>query len=321
LKKLSELHEIEQLTQFKDSLFQCNKLIHVSDHKNNYPLWGFRIGTEDPYAPCLGLFGGVHGLERVGTQVVTHYLDTLLKQLKWDHQLRDMFKHCRIISIPLINPIGMAHHTRSNYNGVDLMRNSPAQGKPGLGLPLLSGQRYSNKIPWYRGQQGAPLEPEAQAVVDFVKKYMFESKSSISIDFHSGFGLKDRLWYPWAKSKEDFPHFNQVQNLIHLLDETLPFHIYKTETQSASYIINGDLWDHIYMEKEKNQNFSKNTYIPWTLEMGSWMWVKKNPLQLFSKGGLFNPVKSHRFERTMRRHILMINFFLKAVQNPHAWTS
>lgn len=318
MKEFSEMRDIRELAKVSDDLIQCEELTRVSFKGQSYPVLGFKIGSDDPKAPCLGLFGGVHGLEKVGTHVVTNYLNSLFKQLKWDQKLRDQYKNFRLVSIPLINPGGMANNNRSNPNGVDLMRNAPIDGDQ-KGLPLLSGHRISNLLPWYRGEEQAKMEVETQAVCDFVNKYMFNSKTAMSIDFHSGFGMRDRLWYPWGRTQNDFPHIKQVQNIIDLLDETLPYHIYITEPQSASYIINGDLWDYLYAEKEKMSDLHENIFIPWTLEMGSWMWVKKNPIQIFSRGGLFNPIKSHRFERTMRRHLLMINFFQRATQNANAW--
>ncbi|MGZ3809736.1 MAG: zinc carboxypeptidase, partial [Bacteriovorax sp.] len=76
---------------------------------------------------------------------------------------------------------------------------------------------------------------------------------------------------------------------------------------------------HLFLEFEKTQ--SQNIFIPWTLEMGSWIWLKKNPMQLFSKTGLFNPVAPHRYQRTMRRHYILIEFFTRLAQNPiTAWT-
>ena len=49
-----------------------------------FPLVGFSIGNQDPEAPTLGLIGGVHGLERIGSEVVLAYLGSLLERLAWD---------------------------------------------------------------------------------------------------------------------------------------------------------------------------------------------------------------------------------------------
>ena len=69
----------------------------------------------------LGVVGGVHGLERVGTHVVLSYLTTLVQLLQWDTLLRSSLERTRIVLVPLVNPGGMARRRRSNPDGVDLM--------------------------------------------------------------------------------------------------------------------------------------------------------------------------------------------------------
>jgi hypothetical protein len=60
--------------------------------------------------------------------------------------------------------------------------------------------------------------------------------------------------------------------------------------------------------------------LPFTLEMGSWNWVKKNPIQLFSFLGPFNPVKPHRIRRTLRRHLPLLDFLLQVLSSSEHWT-
>lgn len=311
-----ELNAIKDLTSFEDPLVRCKEITRVHHNGNSFPIHSFEIGSLDLKAPVLGLFGGVHGLEKVGTQVVVTYLSSLFKQLSWDEELRRSLEKFRIVSIPLINPWGMYYHRRANLNGVDLMRNSPSKTLEKTKY-LVSGQRISNKLPWYQGQDGAVMEMELQAVVDFVKKTIFETKCAISVDFHSGFGLRDRLWYPYARTLTPFKHIVEMENLEVLLNETHPHHIYKIEPTSESYTIQGDAWDYLYDEYLKEN--PDGVYLPLTLEMGSWIWVKKNPLQIFKRGGLFNPLKSHRYDRTMRRHITLIKFLFRAVGSSKAW--
>ena len=320
MKELHELKLIRELTHFKDDLIDHFEIARVNVEANSFPIIGFSIGSKRKDVPVLGLFGGVHGLEKVGTHVVITYLHSLFKQLSWDMQLRKTFEEFRIVSIPCINPGGMSMNKRSNPNGIDLMRNSPTECEEDLPTPILSGHRISPAIPWYRGEEGQEMEVESKALIDFVKEQMFEAPAAISVDFHSGFGMKDRLWFPYAYTRDEFPRIKEVQNLKDILDETHPHHIYHIEPQWASYTISGDLWDHLFLEHQKDEKYKNNIFIPWTLEMGSWIWVKKNPLQLFSAVGLFNPIKAHRYDRTMRRHILLIKFLFKAVRNYPSWS-
>lgn len=318
LKDLHEMGLIRELCHLEDDLIQTHELGRVNVKSNSFPIIGFTIGSQDPSAPTLGLFGGVHGLEKVGSHVVLAYLSSLFKQIKWDQELREILKVSRIVSIPLINPGGMFLSWRANPRGVDLMRNAPVDCEVPFPTFLVSGHRLSNKIPWYRGEADH-LEIESEALVDFVKNHMFQSKAAVSIDFHSGFGVKDRLWFPYAKTNRPFSRIKEVQSLKDLLDEVMPYHIYHIEPQFASYNISGDLWDYLFDMHEAQETPQKNIFIPWTLEMGSWIWVRKNPLQIFKAEGFFNPVKAHRYDRTMRRHMRLIDFMFRAVRNFSSW--
>ncbi|MDO9183369.1 MAG: DUF2817 domain-containing protein [Bacteriovorax sp.] len=317
-----ELEKIEKLRNTISEISNTDEtirgLIHTSvletiHYKGElYPIYSFVIGSSDKTAPTLGLFGGVHGLERVGSQVVIGYLKSLVAQMRWDRALCESLKHYRIVSIPIINPVGMKHLKRSNGNGVDLMRNAPVEAELGPKYKLYRGHRISPKLPWYRGAINSPMQTEAQILINFVKEEMYSSQFSLCIDFHSGFGLRDRLWFPYAKSVEVFQKKKEVDSIADLFKKTHPHHIYKIEQQSDSYTTHGDLWDYMFDQ-------APNLFIPWTLEMGSWIWLKKNPMQLFNKLGFFNPIVGHRYQRTMRRHHVLIDFFSRLIQNVDAW--
>lgn len=45
------------------------------------------------------------------------------------------------------------------------------------------------------------------------------------------------------------------------------------------------------------------------------MWVKKNPRQVLSRQGLFNPLIRHRQHRVLRRHATLLEFFMRAAFN------
>lgn len=47
------------------------------------------------------------------------------------------------------------------------------------------------------------------------------------------------------------------------------------EPQSQQYLTHGDLWDHLYLRALTGH--PGHLFLPLTLEMGSWLWVKKNP--------------------------------------------
>ncbi|MEM7436003.1 MAG: M14 family zinc carboxypeptidase [Myxococcota bacterium] len=309
---LPELDQLEALIERLGQRAEVRTLAKVE----GLPIYGLEMGSANVTAPCLLLVGGVHGLERIGTSVVLAYLGTLAEKLHWDALTRDALARSRVVAIPLLNPVGMRAGTRCNGNGVDLMRNGPSHGN-GTGSFLVGGQRLSPLLPWFMGDEGR-LETEAEALIEFVRARVLPARTAIALDVHSGFGFVDRLWFPYAWSARPFPNTAEVYALYELLNQTLPHHIYETEPQSRAYTIDGDLWDHLY---DESRNDDGRLFLPMTLEMGSWTWVRKNPRQLFSLPGSFNPVKRHRLQRTLRRHLLLIDFLHRATIGHEVWAS
>lgn len=314
---LPELADLERLIHLSDSPYlKVRKLDSIFYHGEELPIYGLILGPDDNSIPTFMLTGGVHGLERVGTLVVLSYISSFLEQLKWDEEYMRRLEHCRIISIPLINPVGMALLRRGNGNGVDLMRNAPIDADDDWPF-LVSGHRISSRLYWYRGQLNAAMEKEARVIEKFIKHELFPCPFAMGLDVHSGFGFVDRLWYPYAKTVNPFPDEQTAQRLKRLFRKTYPYHSYKVEPQSVHYTTHGDLWDYFYDTFKKDN--PDRLYIPWTLEMGSWRWAKKNPAQIFTLLGLFNPIKTHRVNRVLRGHLLMIDFLYKATSNYKNW--
>jgi hypothetical protein len=315
--ELPELDHLETLLSDLSRWGRCEVLATVSAYGRNYPIHSIVLGTADPASPILLFVGGVHGLERIGTNVVLSYMHTLAERLEWDEISQRTLDQSRIAFVPLLNPIGMARRSRANGNGVDLMRNAPPA--PGSeGTLFLGGHRLTAELPWYMGADGAPMEVEAQALCEFARRELFQSPSVLSLDVHSGFGMIDRLWFPYARSRLPFPGLCEAYRLHLLLDRTLPHHVYRMEPQAQAYTIKGDLWDFLY--DEYRQRMPDGSFLPLTLEMGSWLWVKKNPLQALSTLGSFNPMVPHRMRRTLRRHLLLFEFLHRAACSPAAWS-
>lgn len=281
------------------------------------PLIGASFGSEDPEAPVLALFGGVHGLERIGAQVVLAYMSSFGDLILWDRLLQEALKHIRIVFFPMVNPLGMFHVTRSNPNGIDLMRDSPVESEEATSL--VGGHRISPRLPWYRGVVGKGLESETQAVLDFCQSEIFQSKRAIALDFHSGFGSIDRIWFPFARSKKPFPHLAELHALKDAFERTHPNHPYQIEPQAKSYTTHGDLWDHAYDLFYQQPDNGEKIFLPLAVEMGSWLWVKKNPMQLFYALGPFNPMKPHRLRRILRRHNTMLDFMIRSLVSHEIW--
>lgn len=281
----------------------------------DFPIHTVTLGNPDPRCPGIGYFGGVHGLERIGTDVVLSYLRSLVGRLSWDRSLHRLLEEVRLVFMPIVNPGGMWASTRANPRGVDLMRNAPVQASERVPY-LLGGQRLSAGLPWYRGREGDALETESQALCETVQRELLPRPFSLALDCHSGFGLSDRLWFPYAHTRRPMPHLPEMQALAAIFEQTHLHHTYVIEPQSVQYLAHGDLWDHLYLQACEDP---ARTFLPLTLEMGSWLWVKKNPRQLFSRKGIFNPVISHRQQRVLRRHLSLLDFLARAACSHAQW--
>lgn len=314
---LPEIQQIEKKIAELGDKARSEILAYSASGDQRLPIYKITFGNPDPQAPVLGIVGGVHGLERIGAQVCVSLLSSLSELSQWDESLQQTLQKIRIFFIPTVNPIGILNKTRCNPQGVDLMRNAPVDAdNPQF---LLGGHRYSRKLPWYRGAEGAPMELEAQTLVDCIQQEIAQSRLAITLDLHSGFGLQDRLWFPYAKTVKPYPDLHLCHALKELLDRTYPHHFYRFEPQAQNYTTHGDLWDYLYDNHRAVP--APGVYVPLCLEMGSWLWVKKNPWQIFSAEGPFNPLKGHRHKRTLRRHNTLMEFLIRAVSSPQAWAS
>ncbi|HKX42241.1 MAG TPA: M14 family zinc carboxypeptidase [Burkholderiaceae bacterium] len=280
------------------------------------PVLAITLGNPDPSVPAAGFFGGVHGLERIGAEVVIAHLASLVMRLRWDSSLHRQLEALRLVFMPIVNPGGMAQSTRANPNGVDLMRNAPVDAEHPVPF-LIGGQRQSSRLPWYRGAAGAPMEAESEAVCRIVERELLARPFSMVVDCHSGFGTRDRVWFPYAHTARPIPHLADLHAFQRILDDAHPHHRYIVEPQSRQYLAHGDLWDHLYLRALAQR--PESTFLPLTLEMGSWLWVKKNPRQLFSRHGIFNPLIEHRRERVLRRHTVWLDFVMRATQSHARW--
>ncbi|HXG28841.1 MAG TPA: M14 family zinc carboxypeptidase [Nevskiales bacterium] len=310
-----ELETLQRLVDRAGAAARADTLAEIETPRGRLPLICLELGSEAPDAPAVGFFGGVHGVERIGSQVLLAYLHALVERLGWDESLAAMLARVRLVFVPIVNPGGMLLGTRANPAGVDLMRNAPVEADPGVPR-LLGGQRLSPSLPWYRGGAGEPMQPEAQALCALVERRLLGQPFSLTLDCHSGFGMRDRIWFPYARTREPVACLPEIYALRSMFRSTHPFHgIYVIEPQSRQYLAHGDLWDYLYDRSDK----AARTYIPLTLELGSWIWVKKRPLQLFSTLGLFNPIAPHRLHRALRRHLTLLDFLVRAAISHHRW--
>jgi hypothetical protein len=276
----------------------------------------YTVALGDPGAPAaVGFFGGVHGLERIGSDVVIMWLHSLVVRLRWDSTLHSLLERVRLVFMPIVNPAGMLRGTRANPNGVDLMRNSPVESQDNVPF-LVGGQRISAGLPWYRGGRGHPMETEGTALCELVERELLGRPFSLALDCHSGFGVRDRIWFPFAHRRSPIRHLAQLHALHQIFEQSNSHHPYIFEPQSRQYLAHGDLWDYLYLRACERDDI---LFLPLTLEMGSWLWVKKNPRQLFSRHGMFNPLIAHREQRVLRRHLPLLDFLTRCAAAATLW--
>lgn len=280
------------------------------------PVYSISLGNPSPDVPAMGFFGGVHGLERIGAEVVIAYLHSVVMRLQWDATLHTQLQSMRLVFMPIINPAGMAMGTRANPRGVDLMRNAPIDALDSVPF-LVGGQRYSAGLPWFRGHQGDAMEAENQALCEIVHTELLSHPFSMALDCHSGFGARDRIWFPYAHTREPITHLAEMQALQRIFTQTYSNHAYVFEPQSLQYLAHGDVWDYLYQQSCQTAG---RVFLPLTLEMGSWLWIKKNPGQIFSRGGIFNPLTAHRQHRVLRRHLSLLDFLARASCSHARWS-
>ena len=316
LPKLPELDALERIIELGADLLQSRVACEVNlPQGGSYPVHVVTLGNPSPAVPAVGYFGGVHGLERIGAEVVIAYLQNLVMRLQWDSTLHKQLESVRLVFMPIVNPGGMALGTRANPNGVDLMRNAPVDAVEKVPF-LVGGQRISSGIPWYRGPQGHPMQLESQALCDVVQAELLTRVFSVSVDCHSGFGSRDRIWFPYAHTRAPIANLAEMHALRSIFVQSNSHHRYIIEPQSLQYLAHGDLWDYLYLQSATQ---TKRVFLPLTLEMGSWLWVKKNPRQLFSRHGMFNPLIEHRQQRVLRQHQLLLDFLSRAACGHSLW--
>jgi hypothetical protein len=313
---LPELQQIEAIIQQGNTPHLRSKVLcRVPCGDDALPVYALTLGNNAQDIPCVTYVAGIHGLERIGTQVVIAFLEGLLERLKWDRALTETLQQVRINVLPIINPVGMLRNTRSNGQGIDLMRNAPVDSYEKTIL-LAGGHRISSLLPWYRGRTNEPMQPEAQALCDFIAQEVLPAPFSLVLDCHSGFGFHNQIWFPYARSRrEPIKHLKEVCNLRNLFMQTYPHQDYLFEPQSQHYLAHGDLWDFLYLKSLE----SGNIFLPLTLEMGSWRWIRKNPLQLRQLQGLYHPIKPHRLNRVLRSHLILMEFLLHAALSYQNW--
>ena len=117
--------------------------------------------------PRVRISGGIHGNEKITTEVLIRFIDYLLSEYtNGNTDIVSIINSRYIVMIPVLNTDGYVNWTRYNSNGVDLNRNFSrgwSDEGSGHGITFFS-------------------EPESQAIRDYSQAIRFTS----SVTFHSG---------------------------------------------------------------------------------------------------------------------------------------
>lgn len=244
---------------------------------------------------CPQPVGGVHGLERIGAEVVIAYLQSLVTRMRWDSTLHRQLESVRLVFMPLVNPGGMLRGTRANPAGVDLNCNAPVDADDRVPW-LVGGQRASPNLPWYRGAAGNPDAARGAGAVRVGMDELLSRPFSIAIDCHLGFGTRDRLWFPYAHTRAPVRHLAEMhalQDIFWPRAPAAPLH-HRTAEQPVP-----GAWRPLgFFAPGSRQARRRRPCLP-AAHAGDGLLAlgQENPRQLFSRHGIFNPLIQHRQER------------------------
>jgi predicted deacylase len=310
-----EYLELDKIISQNQDVIEVELLAEIPVNNIQLPIPMLTIGSPQTSQTTFFISAAIHGVERIGTQALLAWLQSLLQRYRWDGLWRSQFEtDVALVILPMVNPAGMYLNTRANANGIDINRHAPIEAEDPVPF-LLGGQRFSKKLPWYRGKQGGAVQTEFAVLEQVIERITSKDKPVIALDIHSGFGFKDQLWIPYAFRRQPISDVPVYMALKILWERNYPNHNYLFEPQSTAYLSHGDVWDYFHRQCQEQGR----TLLPITLEMGSWNWVKKRPIQLLSFSGLFHPTVPHRHARVLRQHLGLMDFLLAATRNYDQW--
>src|SRR5215813_14083174 len=99
--QLPEYEELQRLVDAGRGRINARILCEATLGTLRFPVYTLSLGSRDPRAPAIGFFGGVHGLERIGTQVLLAFLSALLGRIDRDAAVSALLSEARLVFMPL----------------------------------------------------------------------------------------------------------------------------------------------------------------------------------------------------------------------------
>ena len=205
-------------------------------------------------------------------------------RLPWDALLHALLERVRLVFMPLVNPGGMLRGTRANPNGVDLMRNAPVDALEPRALPggRPAHQRRAALVP--RRRRVPPCKAESAALCRVVEertagrgRSAWRWTATRASGCATGSGFRSRTA---ARPIEHLPEMHALHEIFEQTQQPPSLCVRAAEppVPGAWRPVGPPLPPGLRAAPER-------VFLPLTLEMGSWLWVKKNPRQLFSRHG------------------------------------
>ena len=95
---LPELRELDALAQLAGDALERRTLCEVAFDGQHLPVDAFLLGSADPRKPAIAFVGGVHGLERIGAELVVACLRSVVMRLRWDETLHRQLESMRMLT-------------------------------------------------------------------------------------------------------------------------------------------------------------------------------------------------------------------------------
>ena len=166
------------------------KLYDIGTTQEGRTIYNIEIGSGDK---VLMLFGGVHTNETYGVKATMKMVLDLILEAENDDFIKELFKNCKIVYIPLLCPDGyevvhnnsvLAATYKNNGNYVDVNRNAPETGGGQLKSGAVAGTRATSPANRYYGGPYLGSSAEIKAIMKWGMYYITEEKASMSFQIH-----------------------------------------------------------------------------------------------------------------------------------------